>query len=113
MKLQARVNGTVCIVDISGRLAIGEGDLDLRQRIAELVDSGERRFLLNLRDVPYLDSVGVAEIVAAAKRVREQGGEIKLLLSPRVNEVFMITRLHLAFDIHEDEAGALASFARS
>jgi anti-sigma B factor antagonist len=110
MEIRARVRDRVCILDLSGRMTLGGGDVVLKDKVTQLLGTGEQRFVLNMAQVPYLDSAAVGEIVAAHKRVREAGGEMKVVLGPRAQEVFVITRLNLVLDVHDDEDSAVAAF---
>lgn len=110
MEIQTRVKGQVCILDLTGPLLFGDGDAQLRQRVADLLSAGERRFVFSLRAVPTIDSAGVGEIIACHKRIREQDGDVALVLSPRAHEVFVLARLNLVFPIFEDTDSAAASF---
>jgi anti-sigma B factor antagonist len=106
--------GDVSVLDLSGRITLGEGSSTLRRLIRELVDSGRRKILLDLGDVDYIDSSGIGEMVAAYTTVRGAGGEIKLVhLTKRVHDILQITRLYTVFDVQSDEAGALRRFRGS
>jgi len=111
MKTSTRqVNGIV-IVDLSGRITLGEGSVLLRDLVRELVTKGQRKILLNLGDVTYIDSSGIGELVSAFTTVRNQGGELKLLnLTKKVHDLLQITKLYTVFDVKDDEAAAVASF---
>ena len=104
--------GDVIIVDVSGRLTLGEGTSALRATMRELVEGGSRRIVLNMADVTYMDSSGLGELVAAYTTVTTAGGELKLLnLAKRVHELLYITKLYTVFETFEDEASAIASFS--
>lgn len=108
-----RQTGDVTIVDISGRIVLGEESATLRDLILKLVDKGNRKILLNLAGVNYIDSSGLGALVSAFTRVRKQGGELKLLkLTDKVDDLMEITRLYTVFDIADDEAAAVKSFDR-
>jgi len=111
MKTSTRqVNGIV-IVDLSGRITLGEGSVLLRDMVRDLVSKGQRKILLNLGDVTYIDSSGIGELVSAFTTVRNQGGELKLLnLTKKVHDLLQITKLYTVFDIKDDEATAVAAF---
>jgi len=111
MKTSTRqVNGIV-IVDLSGRITLGEGSVLLRDLVRDLVTKGQRKILLNLGDVTYIDSSGIGELVSAFTTVRNQGGELKLLnLTKKVHDLLQITKLYTVFDIKDDEATAVAAF---
>ncbi len=110
MKIDVQNRGNVSILDISGKLTMGEGDVVLRDKMKSLIEAGDRTFLLNMLQVPYMDSSGIGEMVAASKRVREAGGTMKLVLSPKGKQILMIPQLHLIFDIFADVETALASY---
>ena len=111
MKTSTRqVNGIV-IVDLSGRITLGEGSVLLRDMVRDLVTKGQRKILLNLGDVTYIDSSGIGELVSAFTTVRNQGGELKLLnLTKKVHDLLQITKLYTVFDVKDDEAAAVAAF---
>jgi anti-sigma B factor antagonist len=98
-------------VDFSGKITLGEGSATLRQTVRELVGAGQRKILLNLGDVDYIDSSGIGELVGAYTTVRGASGELKLLnLTRRVHDILQITRLFTVFDVQSDEEAALTSF---
>jgi anti-sigma B factor antagonist len=105
-----QVNG-VTVVDMSGRITLGEGSVVLRESIRDLVAKGQKKILLNLGDVTYIDSSGIGELVSAFTTVRNQGGELKLLnLTKKVHDLLQITKLYTVFDIKDDETAAVGSF---
>jgi len=111
LRLTTHGKGDVSIVDVSGRLALGEGTIALRKMIWELAERGSRRVVLNLADATYIDSTGIGELVAAYTTVTTAGGEMKLLnLDQRAHELLNITRLYTVFETFEDEASAIGSF---
>ena len=98
----------VVILDLSGRITMGEGTLVLRDRIGKLLASGHQKFLLNLADVDYIDSSGLGELVSLFTTVRNQGGQLKLLnLTRRVQDLLQITKLLTVFEVFNNEAEAL------
>jgi anti-sigma B factor antagonist len=98
----------VVILDLSGRITMGEGTLVLRDQIQKLLEGGDRKFLLNLADVNYIDSSGLGELVTSFTRVRNQGAELKLLnLTRRVQDLLQITKLLTVFEVFNSEAEAL------
>ena len=112
MTASTRFVGGVTIVDLSGRIALGEGSAGLRDLIRNLVSEGNKKILLNLRDVDYIDSSGLSELVSAFTSARSQGGELKLLnLTKRVRALLQITKLLTVFDITDDEAASVKSFS--
>jgi len=108
MVLNARRLDDVVIMDLSGRITMGEGTLILREHIKKLLEAGDRKFLLNLTDVDYIDSSGLGELVTSFTTVRGHGGELKLLnLTRRVHDLLQITKLLTVFDVFNSEAEAL------
>ena len=108
MVLHARRLDDVVILDLSGRITMGEGTLILRDQIQKLLNSGDRKFLLNLSDVNYIDSSGLGELVTSFTTVRNQGGHLKLLnLTKRVQDLLQITKLLTVFEAFDSEAEAL------
>lgn len=113
MKVSNRQVDGVTVVDMSGRITLGEGSVILRDTIRDLVGKGQKKILLNLGDVTYIDSSGIGELVSAFTAVRREGGELKLLnLTKKVHDLLQITKLYTVFDIKDDEAGAIKSFAK-
>ncbi|HYE25746.1 MAG TPA: STAS domain-containing protein [Clostridia bacterium] len=113
MKASTRQVDGVTIIDLSGRITLGEGSVVLRDTIRESVARGQKKILLNLGDVTYIDSSGIGELVSAFTSVRNQGGELKLLnLTKKVHDLLQITKLYTVFDIKDDEAAAVGSFAK-
>jgi len=111
MKVTVRQIGKVSVIDLSGKITIGEGDIVLREKVTELLDGGQSRILLNLEKVKYVDSAGIGEIVACYKRARDRGGIVKLLNpSGKVHDLLQLTRLEEVFDTFNDEKEALVSF---
>ena len=114
MKVTSRQVDGVTILDLSGRITLGEGSVQLRDAIRDLLAKGSKLILLNLADVNYIDSSGIGELVAAYTTVRNQGGELKLLnLTKKVHDLLQITKLYTVFDVKDDEASAIASFPRA
>jgi anti-sigma B factor antagonist len=112
VKLNTRQVGDVTIIDVSGRITIGEGLSALRDEVRNLATSGTRKILLNLADVSYIDSAGIGELVAGYTSVTHAGGTLKLLnLTNRVKDLLRITTVDAIFEVHEDEARAVRSFA--
>ncbi len=111
MKASTRQMDGVTIVDLSGRITLGEGSVILRDTIRDLVGKGNKKILLNLGDVTYIDSSGIGELVSAFTTVRNQGGELKLLnLTKKVHDLLQITKLYTVFDVKDDEAAAIGAF---
>ena len=110
MQTTTRHIGDVAVLDISGRITLGEGNVMLREIVRELADKGNKKLILNLGEVQYIDSSGVGELVKTHTTVRNQGGRLKLVnLNKRVNDLLQLTRLSAVFDIEKDEASAIKS----
>jgi anti-sigma B factor antagonist len=113
MKASTRQVDGVTVVDLSGRITLGEGSVVLRDTVRDLIGKGDKRILLNLGDVTYIDSSGIGELVSAFTTVRSQGGELKLLkLTKKVHDLLQITKLYTVFDVRDDETQAIASFKK-
>lgn len=111
MKASTRQVSGVTIVDMNGRITLGEGSVILREAVKDLIAKGQKKILLNLGDVTYIDSSGIGELVSAFTSVRNQGGELKLLkLTKKVHDLLQITKLYTVFDIKDDEASAVQSY---
>jgi len=101
----------VTVVDVEGRITLGEGSSALRDVLRDLVAKGQNKILLNLGEVNYIDSSGIGELVSGFTMVANSGGAMKLLgLTKRVKDLLQITKLYTVFDVHEEEKHALASF---
>jgi anti-sigma B factor antagonist len=101
----------VTILDLNGRITLGEGSVQLRDSVRGLISKGQRSILLNLGDVNYIDSSGLGELVSAFTTAKNQGANVKLLgLTKKVKDVLQLTKLYTVFDIYDDEASAIASF---
>ena len=112
VKLNTRQVGDVSVIDVSGRITLGEGSSTLRDALRGLVAQGQKKILLNLGEVTYIDSSGIGELVSAFTSVTNGGGELKLLnLTKRVKDLLQITKLYTVFDVHETETSAIRSFA--
>ena len=111
MQTSARKVGGVTILDISGRITLGEGNVILREIVRDLAEKGAKAIVLNLGEVQYVDSSGIGELVKAHTTIRNQGGQLKLTnLNKRVHDLFELTRLSAVFDIQKDETSAIKSF---
>jgi anti-sigma B factor antagonist len=111
MKVSSRQVNGVTVVDMMGRITLGEGSVVLRDTIRDLLGKGEKKILLNLGNVTYIDSSGIGELVSAFTSVRNQGGELKLLnLTKKVHDLLQITKLYTVFDIRDDETAAVGAF---
>jgi len=112
MRTDARQVEDVTIVDVSGRITVGEGNVMLREIVRQLVEAGHKKIAMNLHDVGYVDSSGLGELVKAYTTVRNQGGELKLVNpSKRVQDLLQMTKLSAVFSIEADEASAIQSFS--
>ena len=104
-------DGGVAIIDLSGDITLGGGNIFLKQALRSLAEQNEKKVLLNLSDVHYIDSSGLGELVAGYTSIGKTGGELKLLnLTDRVKDLMMITKLLTVFDAYDDEALAIAAF---
>ena len=111
MKVATRQANDVTIVDLSGQIKLGEGSSVLRDTVKDLVAKGQKKILLNLGDVTYIDSSGIGELVSAYTSVRNQGGDMKLLhLTKKVHDLLQITKLYTVFHVLDDEKAAIAAF---
>jgi anti-sigma B factor antagonist len=112
VKLTTRQVGDVTVVDVAGRITLGEGSSALRDLMRDLVGKSQKKVLLNLGEVSYIDSSGIGELVSGFTTVTNSGGALKLLnLNKRVKDLLQITKLYTVFEVHEDEAAAIRSFA--
>src|SRR5579862_147404 len=112
MKTATREIGNVIILDVSGRITLGEGNVMLREVVRDLAEKGANNIVMNLGEVVYIDSSGVGELVKAFTTIRNRGGRMKFAnLNQRVHDLLQMTRLSSVFDIEKDEASALKSFA--
>ncbi|HMF91648.1 MAG TPA: STAS domain-containing protein [Candidatus Angelobacter sp.] len=111
MKASNRQVSGITVVDLSGRITLGEGSTVLREAVKDLLGKGQRKILLNLGDVTYIDSSGIGELVSAFTSVRNQGGDLKLLnLTKKVHDLLQITKLYTVFDVKDDEPSAIQAF---
>ena len=111
MEIQERTLQDVVVLDLTGKLTIGEGDELLKERISNLIQQGHRKLLLNLEGVPYVDSAGLGEIVRTYTTVSRQGGKLKLVnLTKRITDLLAITKLLTVFETYESEDEAVKSF---
>jgi anti-sigma B factor antagonist len=114
VKISTRQVDGVTVLDMSGRITLGEGSVQLRDAVRDLLSKGQKHILLNLGDVTYIDSSGIGELVSAFTTAKNQGGELKLLnLTRKVHDLLQITKLYTVFDVKDDEASAIASYARA
>ena len=111
MKTSIRQVDGITIVDCSGRITLGEGSVILRDAVRDLLAKGQKKILLNLGEVTYIDSSGIGELVSAFTTVRNQGGDLKLLnLTKKVHDLLQITKLYTFFDVKDDEASAIKAY---
>jgi anti-sigma B factor antagonist len=112
MTIDTRTADGVTILDIHGRITIGEGSAKVRSVVRELLQAGKKNILLNLGDVSYVDSSGIGELVSSFTTVTNQGGQLKLLhLTKKLQELLAITKLLTVFDSFDEEAKAIGSYA--
>ncbi len=112
MQTNARQVGTVTVLDVTGRITVGEGNVMLREIVRDLAEKGNNLIVLNLGEVVYIDSSGLGELVKTHTTIRNKGGQLKLAnLNKRVHDLLQLTRLASVFDIERDEASALKSFS--
>lgn len=112
LNISERQAGDVTILDMSGKVTIGEGSVALRNTIRRLLGEGKKNILLNLGEVGYVDSSGIGELVSSFSAVSKEGGTLKLLnLTQKIQDLLAITKLLTVFDTFDDEGEALASFS--
>lgn len=112
MRIDTRTVNGVTVLDIHGKVTIGEGSVEIRNKVRELLGEGNKNILLNLGDVSYVDSSGIGELVSSFTTVTNQGGQLKLVhLTKRLRELLAITKLLTVFDSYEDEDTAVQSFS--
>jgi anti-sigma B factor antagonist len=112
MQIEERQVGEIMILDLKGKITLGEGDEVLKDKINSLILQNKKRILLNLADVPYIDSAGLGEIVRTYTTVSRQGGQLKLVnLTKRITDLLMITKLLTVFETFDIEQDALKSFS--
>jgi anti-sigma B factor antagonist len=114
MQISERAVGDVVILDVKGRITLGDGDEVLKDKVNAVVGKGQKKILLNLADVPYVDSAGLGEIVRTYTTVSRQGGSLKLLnLTKRISDLLAITKLLTVFETFDSEPEAIKSFSAS
>jgi anti-sigma B factor antagonist len=112
MQIEERVVSGVTILDLKGKITLGEGDEALREHINQLLQKGSKKVLLNLAGVPYIDSAGLGEVVRTYTTVSRQGGQLKLVnLTKRITDLLMITKLLTVFETFDSEQDALKSYS--
>ena len=114
MQIEQRAVGDVTVLDLKGRVTLGEGDELLKDKVNSLLNQGLKKIVLNLADVPYIDSAGLGEIVRTYTTVSKQGGTLKLLnLTKRITDLLSITKLLTVFETFDNENEAVRSFSQS
>jgi anti-sigma B factor antagonist len=112
MQIEERVVNDVTILDLKGKITLGEGDEALREKINQLIGQNKKRILLNLAEVPYIDSAGLGEVVRTYTTVSRQGGQLKLVnLTKRITDLLSITKLLTVFEAFDSESEALKSYS--
>src|SRR5579863_3216329 len=112
-KAARREVGDVTVIDMDGRITLGEGSALLRDLVKENLSKGRKKIVMNLAGINYIDSTGLGELVSGYRLVKSEGGELKLLnLSKKVTDLLQITKLYTVFDIHNQESQAVGSFSR-
>jgi len=111
LTIKERQAGDVVILDLSGKVTIGEGSVQLREQVRALLEAGKKKILLNLGDVAYVDSSGIGELVSSYTTTNNQGGQLKLLnLTKKIQDLLQITKLLTVFETFDNEQAAVASF---
>lgn len=111
LNISERQVGNVTILDMDGKITIGEGSVALRTAIRRLLEEGKKKILLNLANVGYIDSSGIGELVSSYTAINKEGGQLKLLnLTQKLQDLLTITKLLTVFDVYDSESEALASF---
>ena len=114
MQIEERAVGDVVVLDLKGKITLGEGDELLKDKVNSLVNQGKKKIVLNLADVPYIDSAGLGEVVRTYTTVSRQGGSLKLLnLTKRITDLLSITKLLTVFETFDSENEAVRSFSAS
>ena len=114
MQIEERAVGDVVVLDLKGKITLGEGDELLKDKVNSLVNQGHKKIILNLADVPYVDSAGLGEIVRTYTTVSKNGGSLKLLnLTKRITDLLAITKLLTVFETFDAESDAVRSFSAS
>lgn len=111
LNISERQAGDVTVLDLSGKVTIGEGSVALRTAIRRMLEEGKKKILLNLSGVGYVDSSGIGELVSSYTAINKDGGQLKLLnLTQKIQDLLTITKLLTVFDVYESESEALNSF---
>ena len=113
MDIKERVVDGVSVLDLSGKIVLGEGDGQVRDRIKDLLSDGQRKILLNLGDITYIDSAGLGALISSYTTTKREGGSLKLMnLTKRIQDLLAITKLITVFDTYDTEAEAVVSFSK-
>ena len=111
LKVKTREVSGVTVLDLSGKITLGDGSITLRDAVKDAMAKGDKKILLNLADVNYIDSSGIGELVSAFTSMKNAGGSLKLLqLTKKVKDLLQITKLYTVFDVYDDEASAIGSY---
>lgn len=111
MDIKERVVGGISVLDLGGKIVLGEGDMQIKERIKDLLADGQRKVLLNLADVSYIDSAGLGAMISCYTTAKREGGQLKLVnLTKRVQDLLTITKLITVFDTYDTEKEAVESF---
>jgi anti-sigma B factor antagonist len=111
LTIASRELDRVTVLSLNGRITLGEGSVQIRDAIRDLIGKGSKSILLDLGEVNYIDSSGLGELVSAYTTAKNQGAALKLLkLTRKVHDLLQLTKLYTVFDIYDDEASAIASF---
>lgn len=111
MKAVTRQVGDVTVIECSGQIKLGEGSSTLRDTVKDLLSKGNKKLLIDLGEISYIDSSGIGELISAFTSAKNQGGEMKLLhLTKKIEGLLQITKLYTVFDVKDDEAAAIAAF---
>src|SRR6185436_20439220 len=113
MDIKERVVDGVSVLDLSGKIVLGEGDGQVRERIKDLLSDGQKKILLNLGDVTYVDSAGLGALISSYTTTKREGGQLKLVnLTKRIQDLLAITKLITVFDTYDTEQEAIASYLK-
>ena len=111
LNISERQAGDVTVLDLSGKITIGEGSVSLRSAIKRLIEEGKKKILLNLAQVGYVDSSGIGELVSSYTTIGRENGQLKIVnLTQKIQDLLAITKLLTVFDVYDDEPTALNSF---
>jgi anti-sigma B factor antagonist len=111
LNMKERQSGDVTVLDMDGKVTIGEGSVALRSAIRRLLEEGKKKILLNLAGVGYIDSSGIGELVSSYTAIGKEGGQLKLMnLTQKLQDLLTITKLLTVFDVYDDEGEALGNF---